>query len=164
MFQSAVTTFLYFFLSLTHKICFVPEEWTFKLLIPSYASFLHVRWINSINSESKKNFCQSIMRYFIIKFQPLFSYIYKVVISVFLSVCLSDHNSGTPGRILSWFWDNNLRGSTFFSNIWFPGKIDQVRANVRINYELVYNSIVAASYYITEYSNTILIKRTQPII
>ena len=50
------------------------------------------------------------MRYFIQKFQPLFIFVYKVVvvISVFLSVCLSDHNSGTPERICLKFWFDEL--------------------------------------------------------
>ena len=66
-------------------------------------------------------------------------YIYKVVISVCLSVCLSDHKSVTPepilpqiligehGRptrmVLAWFRDFNLSGSTLIAKVYFPGKI-----------------------------------------
>ena len=48
---------------------------------------------------------------------------YKVVISVCLSVCFSDHNSGTPGPIASDFdWgtrDSKLSGSTLTFNFNF---------------------------------------------
>ena len=79
-------------------------------------------------------------------------YIYKVVISVCLSVWMFDHNSGTPWQIcikcwlgnsggprecsyFGFFWESKLGGSALIAKILFPGKIDQVRVNGGSNYE-----------------------------
>ena len=79
-------------------------------------------------------------------------YIYKVVITVFLSKCLFVRSllrnpwtelpqilireiGRTTGMFFVWFWDSKLSGSTLIAKIFFTGKIVQFRINGGSNYD-----------------------------
>ena len=91
-----------------------------------------IEWVD-FDSENLVSWFILVWEYFLVTLAALGSqariHIFKALISVYLSVCLSDHNSVTPRLILigepviptemflAWFYDSKLSGSTLMAKI-----------------------------------------------